>query len=92
MRRRSQETRIHLLLDNEPLILDLIEWVCCSPRTYDDVMGAWQSSCPRLTIWEDALDARLVCLEQEQVLVTDAGRDLLHRRGRTGASVILRPC
>ena len=37
------------------LVLDLIEWVATKPRSYSEVMEAWRTSCPRLTIWEDAL-------------------------------------
>ena len=35
----------------DPLILDLLEWVAARPRTYTEVMDAWRTSCPRLTIW-----------------------------------------
>jgi len=44
----------------EPLILDLVEWVAKSTRTYADLMDAWRTSCPRLTIWEDAVDRGFV--------------------------------
>lgn len=40
----------------DPLILDLVEWVARQPRTYAEVMEAWRTSCPRLTVWEDAVD------------------------------------
>ena len=40
----------------EPLILDLVAWVADSPKPYLDVMDAWRTSCPRLTVWEDAVD------------------------------------
>jgi len=35
----------------EPLILDLVAWVADSPKPYLDVMDAWRTSCPRLTVW-----------------------------------------
>jgi hypothetical protein len=38
------------------LILDLLEWLAPGPRSYVDVMEAWRTSCPRLTVWEDAVD------------------------------------
>lgn len=41
----------------EPLILDLLEWLDAGPRPCREVMGAWRTSCPRLTIWEDSIDA-----------------------------------
>lgn len=40
----------------DPLILDLVEWVARQPRTYAEVMEAWRTSCPRLTVWEDAVE------------------------------------
>jgi hypothetical protein len=40
----------------EPLILDLVEWVAREPRPYREVIEAWRTSCPRLTVWEDAVD------------------------------------
>ena len=40
----------------EPLIFDLVEWVAKAPRTHADVMNTWRTSCPRLTVWEDAVD------------------------------------
>ena len=46
--------------DIEPLILDLVEWIAAGPRTYDEVMAAWRTSCPRLPVWEDAVDRGLV--------------------------------
>jgi len=30
-------------------------WLAEQPRSYREVMERWRSSCPRLTIWEDAL-------------------------------------
>jgi len=42
------------------LVLDLLEWLKMGPKSYDDVMEAWRTSCPRLTVWEDATDAGYV--------------------------------
>jgi hypothetical protein len=42
-----------------PLVLDLLEWLAAGPRPYGEVMEAWRTSCPRLPIWEDAVDAGL---------------------------------
>lgn len=44
----------------ENLILDLIEWLCRTERTYAETMDAWRTSCPRLTVWEDATDRGFV--------------------------------
>jgi hypothetical protein len=38
----------------ENLILDLIEWLARKDRTYQETLDAWRTSCPRLTVWEDA--------------------------------------
>jgi hypothetical protein len=40
----------------DPLILDLLEWMGPGPRPYAEVLEAWRTSCPRLTVWEDAND------------------------------------
>ena len=73
-----------------PLVLDLVEWVAKAPRAYADVMEAWRTSCPRLTIWEDAVDAGYVVRERAGadggvvVTVTERGRELLAANGRGG--------
>jgi hypothetical protein len=43
-----------------PLTLDFLDWIATEPRDYIDVMDAWRTSCPRLTVWEDAIDAGLI--------------------------------
>ena len=40
----------------DPLIFDLVEWVARRPRPYAEAIDAWRTSCPRLTVWEDAFD------------------------------------
>jgi hypothetical protein len=45
------------------LMLQFLDWVATSPRTYADAMAAWRTSCPRLSIWEDALLEELVQIE-----------------------------
>lgn len=42
------------------LILDMLAWLAPHPRPYGEAMEAWRTSCPRLTVWEDAFDAGLV--------------------------------
>jgi hypothetical protein len=70
--------------EHEPLILDLVEWVARRPRPYAEVMEAWRTSCPRLPVWEDAVDRGLVERRDggEVVTVTVAGRAYLERNGR----------
>src|SRR5258708_1597901 len=75
-------------MDQRPdvLVLDFVEWVAASPRRYSDVMDAWKTSCPRLTIWEDAIDQGLVqrCRVGGELSIeaTEAGRDLLAKTRR----------
>jgi D-3-phosphoglycerate dehydrogenase / 2-oxoglutarate reductase len=62
----------------ESLILDLLEWVELRDRSYDEVMSAWRTSCPRLPVWEDANDRGLVETDGASIVrVTAAGRALL---------------
>ena len=66
----------------DPLIRDLVEWVGREPRTTAEVLEAWRTSCPRLTVWEDALERGLLerSWNEQQgqcVSVTPAGRQFL---------------
>jgi hypothetical protein len=67
----------------DALVLDFVEWIAAGPRRYGDVMEAWKTSCPRLTIWEDAIDQGLVqrCRVDGELSIetTEAGRELLAR-------------
>jgi hypothetical protein len=79
---RSKDCYRHGMTDGpDALVLDFVEWVAASPRRYADVMEAWKTSCPRLTIWEDAIDQGLVqrCRIDGELSIeaTAAGRDLL---------------
>ena len=47
----------------ESLLLDLLEWVKDGGNTYDEVLDAWRTSCPRLPVWEEANDRGLVARE-----------------------------
>lgn len=69
----------------EALIVDLVAWLAPRPRPYDEVMEAWRTSCPRLSVWEEALDRRLIVRQRDadgcaSVAVTDAGRAWLAER------------
>jgi len=67
----------------EVLVLDLLEWLCCKERSYEETMNAWRTSCPRLPVWEDANDHGLVRVEdrngRSSVRVTPAGLELLKK-------------
>jgi hypothetical protein len=73
--------------DLDPLILDLLEWIGREPRCYADVIDAWRTSCPRLTVWEDAMDRGFAVREhvkrrEVMIRLTAAGREFLHEHGR----------
>jgi len=75
----------------EALILDLLEWVAVRDRSYEEVMDAWRTSCPRLPVWEDANDRGLVRSERVNgrtvVQITSSGLALLARRpSKTGCT------
>jgi hypothetical protein len=68
----------------EALILDLLEWLATRERSYEEVMEAWRTSCPKLPVWEDANDRGLVTRDEINgrciVAVSPSGRALLDRR------------
>jgi hypothetical protein len=61
------------------LTIQFLEWLAAAPRSYPEVMEAWRTSCPRLSIWEDAAQEGLVRLEGGgPVKLTRRGRALLN--------------
>jgi hypothetical protein len=44
----------------DSLIRDLLEWTASRQRTYEEVMDAWRTSCPKLPVWEEANDRGFV--------------------------------
>jgi predicted transcriptional regulator len=83
--------------DLDPLILDLLEWIGREPRSYADVIDTWRTSCPRLTVWEDAIDRGFAAREHAQgcevtIGLTEAGRGFLREHGRVvgGANLVSR--
>jgi hypothetical protein len=75
----------------ENLILDLLEWLALRDRTYEEVMEAWRTSCPKLPVWEDANDRGLVMNARIQgttvIRPTTAGFGLLNERRRKQSGV-----
>ena len=62
--------------------LELLAWLAARPRSYPETMEAWKTSCPRLSVWEDALADGLVEVRREGacdaiVGLTGAGRAVL---------------
>jgi hypothetical protein len=66
------------------LTLQLLSWVASRPRTYSEAMDAWRSTCPRHSVWEDAMIDRLIevdmsggAMDQSAVRLTAAGKAVL---------------
>jgi hypothetical protein len=70
-------------LSRDLLMLEFLSWISSRRRTYAEAMNAWQSTCPRHTIWEDAMiDGYIEINRQEQlqdpeVTLTASGLALL---------------
>jgi len=72
----------------DALVLDLVEWIGREPRPYSEVIEVWRTSCPRLTIWEDAVDRGYVVRQPAagqgaRIAITARGEQFLrdNRRG-----------
>jgi len=62
------------------LTLQLLEWITHHPRSYPEVLDAWRTSCPRLSILEDACIAGLIDCASDAghiVSLTPKGKALL---------------
>jgi hypothetical protein len=71
----------------DPLVLDLVEWIAHKPRPYAEVIETWRTSCPRLTVWEDAVDRGYVVRQPVpgtgvRVTITENGEKFLRAHGR----------
>ena len=70
----------------ESQILELLEWVANGERSYDQVMDAWRTSCPRFPVWEDVNERGLVTKKQVNghlyVRITSSGLALLEQHKR----------
>ena len=53
--------------------VELLTWVTARERTYEDVVEAWKSNCPRYAMWDDAVTAGLVTAGRDGVALTDRG-------------------
>jgi D-3-phosphoglycerate dehydrogenase / 2-oxoglutarate reductase len=67
----------------DALVLDLLEWIGCTPRPYDEVLDAWRTSCPRLPVWEEANERGFVIRQHrpgEGVLISVSAVGEAHLR------------
>ena len=75
-------TTIDTAITLHPLTRDLLLWLDRAPRTYVETLEAWRSSCPRLTIWEDAQADGLVTVERHPEIAGGKSIAVLTERGR----------
>jgi hypothetical protein len=69
------------------LTVQFLAWVAERPRSRTEAMEAWRSTCPRLTIWEDAMIDGLVRLDGDgEVMLTERGRALLESGADQGTA------
>ncbi len=64
------------------LTVQFLAWAASAPRTYAQAMDAWRTSCPRLPVWEDALDDGLVRVEPVSGAAMADSTIVLTPRGR----------
>jgi hypothetical protein len=70
-------------MTNEALVKQLLDWIGNEPRSYSETLDAWRTSCPRLTIWEDAMSEGLIARvagrtrSEAMVRVTAKGQALI---------------
>jgi hypothetical protein len=74
----------------QALIVDLLEWIGPTPRLYAEVQDVWRTSCPKLPVWEDAVDAGLLDSWFEPgrgryIAVSASGLAMLQTLGRDDA-------
>jgi hypothetical protein len=68
----------------DALTRQFLAWIAARPRSYAEAIDAWRTTCPRLTIWEDAVSDGLVRVngggrrDQATVTITERGRALLN--------------
>ena len=69
---------------SEGLLQQFLAWLSVRPRQYGETMDAWRTSCPRLSVWEDALAEGLISVDGRAarqdlcpVSLTQAGRERL---------------
>lgn len=67
------------------LTRQMLEWIASRPRTYAEVLDVWRTSCPRLSIWEDAcIDGLVECKPDSRIVTVSAKGKALLRESTVG--------
>ena len=67
-------------IDHSLLLREFLDWIAARPRTYDDTVEAWRSSCPRHPVLDDAFTAGLIASVGKTVVLTSQGEALLQAK------------
>lgn len=71
-------------IEHPALACDFLEFLLARERSYEECMSAWRTSCPRLAIYEDCLDAGLAAIRYRgsvsHVTATEVGRRYLREQ------------
>ncbi len=73
---------------NRALTIQLLEWISNRPRTYVETLEAWHSSCPRLSIWEDACIAGLIDHDRVRDVMRPSAKGRAFLKRSTGGDVV----
>ena len=71
-------------------MVQFLTWVAERPRTYQDVMEAWRSSCPRLSVWEDSVIEGYVTYVGDpanSIALTSLGRAVLRMQDQPSQKI-----
>jgi hypothetical protein len=90
-------------MSTSALTFDLLAWIDSRTRSYEETIEAWKTSCPRLSIWDDAVVDGLVRIDRRSgegaiVVLTALGQTALaaddlrqdHGASRTRAIFVAR--
>jgi hypothetical protein len=67
------------------LTAQMLEWIAAGEHPYREVLEVWKTSCPRLSVWEDAcIDGLVDCAVGPGAVVslTEKGRRFLSEHTR----------
>jgi hypothetical protein len=69
------------------IMIQFLTWIADRPRNYTQTMDAWRSSCPRLSVWEDAIIEGLIRIESNanrSIRLTPRGAAVLAQSEQQG--------
>jgi len=72
---------------HDALTLQMLDWIERGKPSYAEVLDVWKSTCPRLTIWEDACASGFVDSTAGMtgtVSLTEKGRRFLSQTSAPG--------